>query len=90
MKKDVYPKIFYDAEARVLRFQLRPGRSADSDVERNTIIDYDVHGNVIGLEIMSFGLNEFRTFRSSSYRMPSGSMQVADKLSMRRRYNAKK
>ncbi|MBI3420901.1 MAG: DUF2283 domain-containing protein [Candidatus Sungbacteria bacterium] len=90
MKKNIYPKIFYDAEARVLRIQLRPGRSVDSDIEQNTVIDYDKQKNIVALEIMSFGLNEFKTFRSMGYRMPSGSMQLADKPSAKQRHQVKK
>jgi uncharacterized protein YuzE len=90
MKNNIYPKIFYDAKARILRIQLRPGRSVDSDIEQNTVIDYDKQKNVIALEIMSFSLNDFKTFRSLGYRMPSGSMQLADKPSMKQRYSTKK
>ena len=76
MKKNIYPKISYDQKAKVLRIQLRPGRSSDSDIERNTVIDYDKRGKVINIEIMSFALDEFKTLRSASYRMPSGSLQL--------------
>ena len=76
MKKNIYPKISYDQKAKVLRIQLRPGRSSDSDIERNTVIDYDKRGKVINVEIMGFALNEFKTLRSTSYRMPSGSLQL--------------
>lgn len=90
MKKSIYPKVFYDAGARILRIQLRSGRSVDSDIEQNTVIDYDKQRNVVALEIMSFSLNEFKTFRSLGYQMPSGSMQLADKPSVKQEYKAKK
>lgn len=90
MKKNIYPKIFYDAQARILRIQLRPGRSVDSDIEQNTVIDYDKQKNVTALEIMSFSLDDFKTFRSLGYRMPSGSMQLADAPSIKKQYKAKK
>lgn len=74
----MYPKITYDKEARVLRIQIRPGKSADSDMERNTVIDYDKKGNIVNLEIMSFGLDEFKAVRSSISQMPSGAMILHD------------
>ena len=79
MKKNVYPKVRYDKEARVLRIQLRPGKSADSDIERNTVIDYDKQGNVVNLEIMGFGLDEFKAVRTFTMQMPSGAMILRDK-----------
>lgn len=79
MKKNIYPKITYDKEARVLRIQVRPGKSADSDMERNTVIDYDKAGNIVNLEIMSFGLDEFKAVRSSVSEMPSGTLILRDK-----------
>ena len=79
MKKGSYPKITYDKEARVLRIQVRPGKSVDSDMERNTVIDYDKQGNVVNLEIMSFGLDEFKAVRSSVSQMPSGTLVLRDK-----------
>ena len=90
MKKNIYPKIFYDSEARILKIQLRPGRSVDPDIEQNTVIDYDKQRNVLALEIMGFSLNDFKTFRSLGYQMPSGSMQLADKPSIKKQYRAKK
>ena len=79
MKKSSYPKITYNKEARVLRIQVRPGKSVDSDMERNTVIDYDKQGNVVNLEIMSFGLDEFKAVRSSIAQMPTGTLILRDK-----------
>lgn len=79
MKKNIYPKISYNKEARVLRIQLRQGKSADSDIERNTVIDYDKQGNVINVEIMPFGLDEFKAIRTFGAQMPTGAMIVRDK-----------
>ena len=47
--------IRYDAYADVLYVKIREGKVAESDeVENGIILDYDINGNIIGIEILDF------------------------------------
>jgi uncharacterized protein YuzE len=47
--------IRYDAYADVLYVKIREGKVAESDeVENGIILDYDLDGNIIGIEILDF------------------------------------
>jgi uncharacterized protein YuzE len=47
--------IRYDAYVDVLYVQIREGKVAESDeVENGIILDYDLNGNLIGIEILEF------------------------------------
>jgi len=47
--------IRYDAYADVLYVKIREGKVVESDeVENGIILDYDINGNIIGIEILDF------------------------------------
>ncbi|MGC8578162.1 MAG: DUF2283 domain-containing protein [Thermoproteota archaeon] len=47
--------IRYDAYVDVLYVKIREGKVAESDeVENGIILDYDLNGNLIGIEILEF------------------------------------
>jgi uncharacterized protein YuzE len=46
-------KVKYDADVDVLRIALSDAPVEESDEEKpGVILDYDIHGNVVGLEIL--------------------------------------
>jgi len=50
-------KVTYDSEVDVLRIILKDGPVAESDEDKPGIIfDYDVHGNVTGIEVLNASL----------------------------------
>ena len=53
-------KIDYDKEARILSFRIGRGKSVDSDVQDNVVIDRDKQGRIVNVEIMDVGIEEFR------------------------------
>jgi len=53
-------KVRYNREARILAFRLSPRKSIDSEVEDNVVIDRDKDGNIVNIEIMDVGINEFK------------------------------
>lgn len=55
-------KISYDREARVLSIKVRDGKSADSDIHDNVVIDYDKNGRVVRVNFYDFS---FATFQES-------------------------
>ena len=51
-------KIAYDPEVKILKIRLKPGKSVDSDIKGNVILDYDKSGNLVKLEVMDVNLEE--------------------------------
>lgn len=62
MKKS-YPKIEYEKESKVFSMQFREGKSIDSDIQGNLVIDYDKKGNVVRIEVYNFNFNSFQDSR---------------------------
>lgn len=54
------PKINYDQEAKIMTIQIGGGKSIDSDIQDNVVVDYDRKGEITKIEIMNVGLNEFK------------------------------
>lgn len=59
MKKN-RQKISYDKESRVLSIQVRHGKSVDSDVQDNLVIDYDRAGRVVRINLYAIDFSAFR------------------------------
>ena len=53
-------KISYDKKSRVLSIDVRPGKSVDSDVQDNLVIDYDKAGRVVRVNLYAVDFNAFR------------------------------
>lgn len=53
-------KISYDKENGVLSIQIRKGKSVDSDIQRNIVIDYDKRGEIIRINLYNFSFDSFR------------------------------
>ena len=54
------PKISYDKGSGVLSIEMKPGKSADSDLAGNVVIDYDKKGDVIRVNLYNFSFALFR------------------------------
>jgi hypothetical protein len=51
-------KIAYDPEVKVLSIRLKPGRSVDSEIKGNLVLDYNSKGELVKLDIMDVDLEE--------------------------------
>ena len=52
-------KIEYDPEVKILKIRLRRGKSVDSEVEGNIVLDYNSKGELVKLENMDINLEDF-------------------------------
>ena len=64
MKKQ-NPKIEYDRENQILSLKVGGGRSVDSDIRGNVVIDYDKKGLAVGVNVYNFSFDAFRENRRS-------------------------
>lgn len=53
-------KISYDRESGVLSFQIKKGKSVDSDIQGNIVIDYDKQGEIIRINLYNFSFDLFQ------------------------------
>ena len=53
-------KISYDKESGVLSLQVKKGKSADSDIQKNIVIDYDKRGEIIRINLYNFSFDSFQ------------------------------
>ena len=53
------PSIIYHDEEKILSLRFKRGKSVDSDIEGNLVIDYDAKGAVVGIDIMNINLKNF-------------------------------
>ncbi len=52
------PKIEYDPEVKILKIRIRGGKSVDSEIKDNIVLDYNKDGELVKLEIMEVNLDE--------------------------------
>lgn len=57
-KKNV--KILYDRKSGVLSVEVGHGKSVDSDIQGNMVLDYDKKGNVVRINLYDFSFDAFR------------------------------
>lgn len=55
-----YIKISYNKQAGVLSIEVKRVRSVDSDIQGNTVIDYDKKGEVVRVNLYDFSFSQFR------------------------------
>lgn len=67
------PKILYDKESKVLSLEIGGGKSADSDIHGNLVIDYDKKNEIVRINLYDFNfdlfhknLKELRSFARAS------------------------
>lgn len=53
-------QIAYDKESKVLSIELRKGKSVDSDIHDNLVIDYDKAGKVVRVNLYGIDFSAFR------------------------------
>ncbi|MEK7084567.1 MAG: DUF2283 domain-containing protein [Patescibacteria group bacterium] len=53
-------KIRYDCETKILSIRLTSNKSVDSDVYDNVVVDYDMQGKPVNIDIMAFSIADFR------------------------------
>jgi len=53
------PKIQYNEEAKIVSIKVSSAKSVDSDVQGNVVVDYDVNGDVVNIDIMEVNVNDF-------------------------------
>lgn len=54
--KPLSKKIQYDKESGVLVVEVKKGKSVDSDIKKNVVIDYDRNGDVVRVNFYDFPL----------------------------------
>lgn len=52
------PKFTYDPEVKILSIQMRGGKSVDSDIKDNVVLDYDQKGHIVNIDIMEVNLED--------------------------------
>lgn len=57
-------KIEYDKESKVLSIEMRKGKSVDSDIHDNLVIDYDKMGNVVRVNLYGVDFSAFKEMRA--------------------------
>ena len=55
-----FPKISYDLESKVFSIQIKAGKSVDSDIQGNLVVDYDEKGNILRINFYDFNFSRFR------------------------------
>jgi uncharacterized protein YuzE len=70
------PKIIYDKESKVLSWQLKVGKSVDSDIDDNVVIDYDKKGKIVRINFYNFSLESLKKYKGAFKRLKKSISQV--------------
>ena len=68
-------KIEYDKESKVLSIELRKGKSVDSEIHDNLVIDYDKEGHAVRVNLYDIDFSAFketaakRNFLGANFKM---------------------
>lgn len=62
-KKNI--KILYDKNSNVLSVEIGKGKSVNSDMQGNVVIDYDKKGRIIRFNLYDFSFDAFRETRQA-------------------------
>ena len=54
------PKISYDKESEVMLVEIKGGKSVDSEIHGNIVIDYDKKGDAMRVNFYGFSFDSFR------------------------------
>lgn len=57
-KKNI--KISYDKESEVLSIEAKRGKSVDSDIQGNIVVDYDKKGDIVRMNLYKLNFDKFR------------------------------
>lgn len=70
-------KISYDKESKVLSVEMQRGKSVDSDIHDNVVIDYDRRGRVVRVNLYDINFSAFKEIaRGRKTLAPQFSMPV--------------
>jgi len=58
--KNMAPQIKYDENSNIVSIRVSAGKSVDSDVKNNVVVDYDKNGQIVNVDIMKVGIDEFK------------------------------
>ncbi len=75
MKKQ-QAKIIYDKESQVLSWQLQAGKSVDSDIDDNVVIDYGKNGKIMRINFYNFSLENFKKHKANFKQLHNLALQV--------------
>lgn len=53
-------KISYDRKSHVLIMKIGYGKSVDSDIQGNLVLDYDKNGKIVRINLYDFSFDAFR------------------------------
>ncbi len=54
------PQIKHDKNSNIVSIKVSDGKSVDSDVKNNVVVDYDKDGQIVNIDIMKIGIDEFK------------------------------
>jgi len=57
------PEIRYNKDSKILSIRVSKKKSVDSQVKENVVIDYDVEGEVVNVDIMEINLVDFKRIK---------------------------
>ncbi len=63
--KKIFPQISYDKESEALSIKVGDGKSVDSDVKGNVVIDYDKNDDIVRINLYKFNFDAFQENLSS-------------------------
>ena len=75
MKKAAY-KVIYDEQSQVLSWELKKGKSVDSDIDGNVVIDYDKKGSIVRINFYQVNFNDFKQHKKDFLRFVSARQMV--------------
>ena len=52
-------KLEYDPEVKILKIRFQRGKSVDSDIIGNLVLDYNKKGDLVNVDIMDVNLEDF-------------------------------
>jgi len=54
------PQIKHDKNSNIVSIKVSAEKSVDSDVKDNIVVDYDKNGQIVNIDIMKVGIDEFK------------------------------
>jgi len=58
-------KLSYDKNSQVLSVEVGRGKSVNSDIQGNIVLDYDKKGKIVRINLYGFSFDQFRSRRSA-------------------------
>lgn len=52
-------KLEYDPEVKILKIRFQRGKSVDSDIIGNLVLDYNKNGDLLNVDVMDVNLEDF-------------------------------